>query len=408
MFMPAASVLAVLGLTVGARTAHADQAQIDQQVKQSLVYVTIAYTGYVNVPAASADNGQAFWSKGIEVDFSCSGVIVDPDGYIATAGHCVDPNNEEVKRAILTQLYLNSGDDQDTAATNAQDAIAQEWAIEGQQAGSPIDRVVRVIQPEGAGRIIDHFVAAQVVDFQKSDDGDNAVIKVANEPPLPALPVAEKAPVPGTALTSVGFPGDVGGAMDPSRLQEPSFKDGTASSQQVTPSGAANTEVSAAISAGMSGGPTVDDATTEVAGLNDYTLTGENQPFNFITDAAALRAFLVKNGVHLVSLAKPAKPFPWIWVAAGAAAGAVLLAVAVVAVVRKRAKRRSGGDGQPPQPVPAAAVAQPSAVPAQSPDPASASPLVERGAVPTTQPQEAPLQPPLVEPSSNGTVELMK
>lgn len=167
------------------------------------------------------------------------------------------------------------------------------------------------------GRIIDYFIAAQVVDFQKADDGDNAVIKVANEPPLPALPVAEKAPVPGTALTSVGFPGDVGGAMDPSRLQEPSFKDGTASSQQVTPSGAANTEVSAAISAGMSGGPTVDDATTEVAGLNDYTLTGENQPFNFISDAAALRAFVVKNGVHLVSLAKPARPFPWIWVAVG-------------------------------------------------------------------------------------------
>jgi hypothetical protein len=362
----AALPLTSLGFAFGAPYAHAQtQTEIDQHVKQSLVYISTEYSGQVYVPASATTDGQGFWSKVIKADFSCSGVIVDPAGYIATAGHCVDPNNAEVKQAILTQLYLNTGEDIDTATKDADNAFAEEWQIEGQQPGSPIDRSVEVIQPEGQGRVIDHFVTAQVVDFQKFDDGDNALIKVANQAALPALPVADKAPAPGTGLTSAGFPGDIGENMDPSRLQEPSFKDGSASSQQVTPSGAARTEISAAISGGMSGGPTVDNTTGQVVGLNDFTISGENQPFNFVTDAAALRAFLVKNSVQLVTPVAPAKPFPWLWVAIGSALTAVLLVVAaVLLVLRRRAKRRNqlpvdGGQSLQPAPQPAVAPAPP-------------------------------------------------
>lgn len=358
----AALPLTMFGLALGAPYAHAQsQTEIDQHVKESLVYISTEYSGQVYVPASATTDGHGFWSKVIKADFSCSGVIVDPAGYIATAGHCVDPNNAEVKQSILTQLYLDSGEDIDAATKDADNAFSEEWQIEGQQPGSPIDRSVEVIQPEGQGRVIDHFVTAQVVDFQKFDDGDNALIKVANQPALPALPVADKAPAPGTGLTSAGFPGDIGENMDPSRLQEPSFKDGSASSQQVTPSGAARTEISAAISGGMSGGPTVDNTTGQVVGLNDFSLSGENQPFNFVTDAAALRAFLVKNSVQLVTPAAPAKPFPWLWVGIGGGLAAVLLVVApVLLVLRRRAKRRNVPPvdaGQMPQPAPQQAVA---------------------------------------------------
>ncbi|AGB23017.1 tumor necrosis factor receptor stn_TNFRSF12A_TNFR domain protein [Mycobacterium sp. JS623] len=333
--------LPVLGLVGGMPGAAAqNQTQIDQQVKQSLVYIQTEYDGYVLVPATDSTNGQAYWSDPIKVYTSCSGVIVDPTGFIATAGHCVDAANPGIKQSILMQLFLKAGFDQATAERRTQDAVSAEWLVEGKQPSTPIDRFVSVIQPEGQGRVIDHFVTAQVVDFQKTADGDNALIKVANEPALPAMPIAEKAPDPGTALTSAGFPGDVGDAMDLSRLQEPSFKDGSASSQQVTPSGAASTEISAAISPGMSGGPTVDDATGEVVGLNDFTLNGENQPFNFITDAAALRAFLQKNSVHLVVPAVPAKPFPWTWVAVGGAGAVVLLALSGALLVRRRRTAR--------------------------------------------------------------------
>ena len=129
----------------------------------------------------------------------------------------------------------------------------------------------------------------------------------------------------------------------------------------MTPSGAARTEISAAISGGMSGGPPVDNTTGQVVGLNDFSLSGENQPFNFVTDAAALRAFLVKNSVQLVTPAAPAKPFPWLWVGIGGGLAAVLLVVApVLLVLRRRAKRRNVPPvdaGQMPQPAPQQAVA---------------------------------------------------
>jgi serine protease Do len=401
MLAMAALALTMLGFVLGAPNAQANsQTAIDQQVKKSLVYISTEYIGYVLVPAAESTSGHSFWSKAIKVDFSCSGVIVDPAGYIATAGHCVDPNNQGVKQAILAQLFENGGDDTNTATRRAQNAMTQEWLVEGNEPGSQIDRVVSVIQPTGPGRVIDKFVTAQVVDFQKFDDGDNALIKVANEPPLPALPVADKAPAPGTALTSVGFPGNVGDAMDASRLQEPSFKDGTASSQQVTPSGASNTEISAAISAGMSGGPTVDDATGEVVGLNDYTLSGENQPFNFITDASALRAFLLKNSVHLVAPPAPAQPFPWIWIAVGGAVLVVLLALPVALVVRRRAIRRSVPPIDGSQMLqPAASVANP-----QLPTGTSESPRDVRSDVPAPTPDAATTPPQVLAPQPNGAV----
>ena len=46
-------------------------------------------------------------------------------------------------------------------------------------------------------------------------------------------------------------------------MRQPSFKSGTASSQQVSETGVAGTEVNADLSGGMSGGPTVDSDTGE-------------------------------------------------------------------------------------------------------------------------------------------------
>jgi serine protease Do len=416
MFVLAALALTMLGFVLGAPSGHAaSQPQVDQQVNQSLVYISTQYKAFVQIPGADEDDGQPTWSKSIVVDFSCSGVIVDPAGYIATAGHCVDPNNPETKQAIYQQLFVNLGMSDDDVNHWTNKAIQEEWPIEGQNPATPADRNVQVIQPQqqnGDKRVVDTFTTVQVVDFQTGDQGDNALLKIANEPALPALPVADKAPTPGTSLISVGFPGDIGGAMDASRLQAPSFKDGTASSSQVTPSGATSTEISATISSGMSGGPTVDATTGEVLGLNDYTITDANgQASDFITDASALRAFLVKNNVHLVVPSAPAQPFPWMWVAVGGAAVVVLLAVPVVLVLRRGAKRRSVRpiDGsqllQPTasaQPAPQQSMAHP-----QSPGGSSEPAREERSDAPVTAPAEhLSTAPPLLTPSTNGAVEI--
>jgi serine protease Do len=420
IFVMAALALTMLGFVLGTPTAHAtDQTSLDAQVKQSLVYIGVTFTGYVHFPAGLMDD-QDHWIGPLQPGGTCSGVIVDPSGYIATAGHCVggDPLSEkqEFYQAAFLKVAPQMQNDPDTLNKWVNRATNEEWPIEGRQPGSQPTLNVLVIQPQMVGRIITQPVTADVVEFQKFGDGDNALLKVSGLPPLPALPVADRVPPPGTAITSVGFPGAVGDSgIDPNRLQEPSFKDGTVSSTQIQPSGAATTEVSAASSPGMSGGPTVNNATGEVVGLNDYGVsneqgTAEVAGTNFITDAAGLHAFLVKNSVHLVSLPAPAKPFPWLWVAAGGTVVAVLLlALPAVLMVRHRAKRRSAPriDGsQLIQPAPSAQPAPQQSVGSPEPRPAYQQSPTGTGALGHERSDVLATASPPLTLSTNGAVEI--
>jgi len=381
----AAFVAANLCTVMAAPIGHADnQVQIDEKVKDSIVYVSIAFTGYVQIPGSATDNGQPMWSDAAEVDYTCSGFVVDPAGYIATAGHCVniDPaTKEDIRSQMVANLVDNGRLDKSKQDDFSARANNEEWLIEGKEAGSPIIRQVQVVQPEGPHRVINQFTTAQVVDVQNFDDGDNALLKVSGMPPLQPLVIADKAPDPGTSLTSVGFPGNIGDSSDKSRLQQPSFKSGTASSQQVSKTGVAGTEINADLGSGMSGGPTVDNDTGEVLGINSYSQTGSsngvNQNFNFITNAPALRTFLQKNGVHLAEAAKPAKSFPWMWVIVGIAAVlAVVVGILIALLVRKRRSAPvSAAVGAPAgawspaggQPVPTGPTSGPTPVPPVAP-----------------------------------------
>ena len=363
-----------------------DQVAIDQNVKDSIVYVSIADTGYVQIPGSQTDDGKPMWSDGTEVDYTCTGFVVDPSGFIATAGHCVNIDTavkEDIRSQMISNLVDNGKLDKSKEDDLINTANSEEWPIEGKDNGSPIIRSVQVTQPEMPNRAISQFTTVQVVDAQSFDDGDNALLKVSGMPPLKALVIANKAPAPGTTLTSVGFPGDIGDTTDQSRLQQPSFKSGTASSQQVSKSGVAGTEVNSDIGSGMSGGPTVDNSNGEVLGINSYTLTGnnQNQNFNFITNAPALRTFLQKNGVTLAEPAPPAKSFPWLWVIVGVVAVlAILIAGLVVLLMRRKKSPTTAVAGAPGA---AATVGYPIQPIAQQPLEASAPPPPD--APPTTE-----------------------
>lgn len=376
----AAATMLALAPLVTTPLAHSDVgdlSDVDAKVGKSLVYIQIEYDAWVQLPASAEADGTTKWSDEVKSVAGCTGVIVDPAGFIATAAHCVDPTFSEAKQGIYQQLFsdMKLSDDDVTKMTNQ--AVNGEWPIEGKQPGTPIDRTVSVIQ-QGQGAVITQGTTAQVIDFQPVDNGDNALLKVLNEPPLQALPVADKAPAPGTNLVSVGFPGAIGNAMDMSRMQAPTYLTGTASSSQVTPSGAAQTEVTAAISNGMSGGPTVDTHGV-VVGLNDMSYGADNGAnSNFITDAATLHAFLGKNNVQLVPATPPpppvppAKPFPWILVSSAGAA-AILVIAGVLVLVTRRKKTPTlqpdfAGRGYPPP----TAVPPPVDPPAAPPAPLSA------------------------------------
>lgn len=422
IFVVVGLALTMLGFALGTPNAHADQTNIDAKIGPSLVYINTVYSAWVLFPAGVLDD-DSHWVGPVTIGGTCSGVVVDPSGYIATDGHCVDNTSLEIKAMAVTAAIRGDGQNFKGLAPHmsAADlrrfvnmALQQEWPIEGSDPGSPPDRQVSVIQPYGPGRVITDWTTVQVIDFQKPDNEDHALLKVSNVPTLTALPVADQVPPPGTAITSAGFPGDVGTSMDQSRRQPPSFKEGSVSSKQVQPNGAARTEVSSAQTNGMSGGPVINNATGEVIGLCDYGVvnneTGDREGgINFITDATALHSFLLKNGVHLVAPAAPAKPFPWVWIAVGGAAVVVLLALpGGLLVVRHRAKRRSAPpiDGsqllqqaQSGQPAPQQSVGSPQPLPAyqQSSTGTSEPPRHERSDVPATTP-------PLLTPSTDGAV----
>ncbi|MBC7565169.1 trypsin-like peptidase domain-containing protein [Candidatus Saccharibacteria bacterium] len=281
-----ALVLALLFTTA----APASAATLDSSLEKSILLIGMTWTGYVEYP--NSDGGYTWTDPVIEAHTTCTGWFASTTGDIVTAGHCVDP--AEGKKAIL-QEFLQSIDRMDLLA----EAEAN-WTVEGQSAKSPIERVVRVVQPPAVeGAVITSAVIAQVVAFQAFDEGDVTLLNAAGINDSVPLSIALNNPEVGSSLTAIGFPGAILDTSDTSRVRA-SFKSGTASSQQIGTNGIAGTEVNADISPGMSGGPTID-LNGNVLGVNSYLLNNTTQNFNFITDTAGLRKFLAKNDVKFVT-----------------------------------------------------------------------------------------------------------
>ena len=135
---------------------------------------------------------------------------------------------------------------------------------------------------------------ARVVDARPFDQGDVALLKVETTD-LPSVELATDADVQiGTPLLSIGYPASADAVTDPTL--EPTNKDGQVSSKKTVGSVPVH-ETSAALTPGMSGGPTVD-LDGRVLGVNSFMPSGESQAFNFIAPSSGLSELLSRNGVH--------------------------------------------------------------------------------------------------------------
>lgn len=94
---------------------------------------------------------------------------------------------------------------------------------------------------------------------------------------------------------SVGYPASVDLVTD--LTFTPSFKDGSISSKKTVEGGLLPVyEISAAVSAGMSGGPTVN-LNGEVVGINSFGIVGEPQAFNFVRPSSTVIEMMNDLGV---------------------------------------------------------------------------------------------------------------
>ncbi|WP_181783266.1 S1 family peptidase, partial [Pseudonocardia pini] len=278
-----------------APVANADEqgTAVNDAAEKSLVQVDVDFAGLIGRPTLL---GGFRWSSSPTIlSQSCSGFFVTGSGHIATAGHCVDP--EEARDALITQYV----DDQVTAGSltpsEAADLLPEAlatWDVQGPTPGSEVQRRIEVGQPRDVdGAALEVPQPARLLDFDGVDSGDLALLKVERRG-TPALPIGDTDPESGATVTAVGFPGAVSQVVDPD-LARASFKSGTVSSHQVSRGGVAQTEINADLAPGMSGGPTFD-ASGVVVGVNSFVLEGE-QAFNFITDTTDLRDWLATQGL---------------------------------------------------------------------------------------------------------------
>jgi serine protease Do len=294
-----------LVLTGGSATAAEDpptKGELDQVaplVQPSIVYETVTWKGYVWDVDNSKYLGNGDNAKEFTVRTQCTGFVVNPDGWIGTAGHCVDVRSG--KEAII-----------EAAAT---------WAVNTgwYKAGTTVDQLVKhqnyrvntfdendklkrnnidrtILTAWGAsvsGVEVAKSKPARIIGFQKYELGDAALLKV-DEKDLNAIPLTDGAePDINDNVVAVGYPAVIDGYTDPDLT--PTFNQGTISSKKTVAKGLLPVlQLSASLSGGMSGGPTVDYS-GEVVGVNSSRFIGE--PFNYAVTADRIRELLSGSGV---------------------------------------------------------------------------------------------------------------
>ena len=249
---------------------------------------------------------------------ACTGFVVTPDGYIATAGHCVIPQDDKYK--IDTRLELMD--------------VAFAWAVKNNVYGDNVDTDAladhalnhwKLVSPtsDTGSRIkyplldVDVSWGANVSGIEESDglsarvlgrssfgNGDVALLKV-NATDLNALPLAKGAAETGSELQSIGYPGKVDAVVDDDYT--PSIKPGTISSSKTVSGGKTPVyEISAAVAGGMSGGPTINSS-GEAIGVNSFGYK-DSEAFNFVRPIELVKEMLGQAGVK-ASLSDTSKTY---------------------------------------------------------------------------------------------------
>ena len=264
-------------------------------IRPSVMYVAGESYGLVRLP-----NGDILsqFGRGSSMPFlatwGCTAFVVNPDGWVATAGHCVDPASATLlilKRAA--EEYRNEFPD---APESRDPAVTLEWLqknarVEGDTSNHGPH--VGFTLMSGSGTKLTEKVAANVVDFRPLGEGDAALLKVAKRN-LPSSELDTDANVTvGTPILAVGFPESTQNVTGPSL--DPTYKSGKVSKKSMMGSNP-EYEIDAAMTEGMSGGPAIG-LNGKVIGVNSFAPAGEAQPFNFITPADGITAILAARGV---------------------------------------------------------------------------------------------------------------
>jgi serine protease Do len=123
------------------------QARASELIQPATVFVQVNWDAQVTVPPIAGYEGGVVnkrWRTG------CTGFLVNPAGYIVTAGHCLDDGREGAQR-VATVMVVDELVENGHVPNSERDALIDalgvgnaRWKIEGTPADSRPDRQVHV------------------------------------------------------------------------------------------------------------------------------------------------------------------------------------------------------------------------------------------------------------------------
>lgn len=297
-----ALVCSVLAAVVIAPAGYAQRREVQPVervaafTRPAIVYLEVFWEGWLR----DQRDGKVWLGDAIQTGATCSGSLLTPDGYVLTAGHCVEAELivPDIVQGVV-DAYVANGDVAQEDANSFYDEVAANSLAEGPgDEGAPL--VPNIIAYRGIiedGERSGDSYDAVVVDMQSflHGEGDTAILKMSRASDLPTIELSDETDIGvGTPIVAVGYPGSVSRIIDPTL--EPTFKDGTVSAQR-TQNRIPFYEVSAASSPGMSGGPVVDMEGRQV-GVVSQAPADESQSFNLMVSVSVGQDLMAANEVR--------------------------------------------------------------------------------------------------------------
>ena len=286
----------VAGGAFAQETPATETDRIQSLVQPSIAFLQTTYSAPVRTTGPGF-KGLLFDGEPVSASGRCTGFFVNPEGYVATAAHCIVPG-EDQRGWLLEAAFVRAYNEGFFPSEIFSQEEAAEYAAQYFKVGR-LTPSFAVSYPTNSTTISsEETTAARRVGVRVFSEGDIGLLKFeAGGIDFPGLELAEDDEVlVGTPVVAVGFPGSVDDVTDED--YNPSFTGGDVT--RIGTTGGRSVAVyqhDAAVSGGMSGGPVVD-SDGRVIGVTSFGIVGETEAFNFASPVALLREVLNDEGVE--------------------------------------------------------------------------------------------------------------
>lgn len=280
-----AAVALTLATPATAQTPLSDE-QASAVARPGVVLVTVKWHGWVRDKVT----GEVFGGvDGYDVETTCGGSVVNPDGYVATASRCVHTGVEGGAGALFGAAIAELGRvGRAGEPGDAMKAMAERALAEGSKPDRPVERRIQVerMEIDADGNRTRDVAPATVVDLLAPADGGVAVLKVPRDR-LPSLELRPNPPLVDTPVLAVGHSSPVDRNLKPS-------SDSGAISARRTEGGRQFYEFTVPTGR-MVGGPLVDRRGLVVGIVTGNSLAASSST---LTDLLRGKGIIAESGPH--------------------------------------------------------------------------------------------------------------